>query len=215
MVNLNLKDKNLSVSGLEWNLKENLNNNLNEIREIKNLPEVLKTILYKRNLFEMNIEDYLSPSLKKLFPNPFSLHDMDKAVDIFIKAIFEKEKIGILGDYDVDGTSSSALIFNYFRELKLNNVEVYIPDRENDGYGFSQNALNYFIKKKVKTLLCLDCATNDMKNIKEAQGMGLKVVIIDHHEQNIANNSEALINPKKNIDKSGLNYLATVGLSFL
>ena len=61
----------------------------------------------------------------------------------------------------------------------------------------------------------LDCATNDMESIKEAKEMGLKVVIIDHHEQNIANYSDALINPKKNIDESGLNYLATVGLSFL
>ena len=215
MENFNLKDRKLSVSGLRWNLKENLDNNFNEIKKVKNLPEVLKSILYKRNLFEMNIEDYLSPSLKKLFPNPYSLHSMDIAIKIFTKAILRKEKIGILGDYDVDGASSSALIFNYLRELKLHSVEVYIPDRENDGYGFGENALNHFIEKEVNILLCLDCATNDIESIKEAKEMGLKVVIIDHHEQNIANYSDALINPKKNIDESGLNYLATVGLSFL
>ena len=89
------------------------------------------------------------------------------------------------------------MIFNYLRELKLYSVEVYIPDRENDGYGFGENALNYFIEKEVNIILCLDCATNDMESIKEAKEMGLKVVIIDHHEQNIANYSDALINPKK------------------
>ena len=95
----------------------------------------------------MDIRNYLRPSFDKQNLNPYRLHDMEKAVEIFFKAIIYNEKIGILGDYDVDGATSSAIIYNYLTELKLENLEVYIPDREKDGYGLSHNAINFFKKK--------------------------------------------------------------------
>ena len=209
------KNLDLSVSGLQWKLKKNLNDNFNKLEKSKSIPKIIKNILLKRDLFSMEIEDYLRPSLRKLTPNPSILHDMDNAVNVCYEAILKKEKIGILGDYDVDGATSAALIFNYFRELNINNVDVYIPDREKDGYGLSKNAISFFFKKKTNLVLCLDCGTNDIENINRAHSLGIKVIIIDHHEKKEENKALALINPKKEKDNSGLNYLATVGLSFL
>ena len=107
---------------------------------------------------------------------------MNKAVNACYEAILKKEKIGILGDYDVDGATSSALVFNYFNELNISNVDVFIPNRESDGYGLSKNAINFFSKKKTNLVLCLDCGTNDIENINRADSLGIKVIIIDHHE---------------------------------
>ena len=76
---------------------------------------------------------------------------MEKAVNIFYDAILNNDKLGILGDYDVDGATSSALIYNYLSEIGFNNVEVFIPDREKDGYGLSKNAVD-FLEKKYKLL---------------------------------------------------------------
>ena len=77
---------------------------------------------------------------------------MEKAVNIFYDAILNNNKLGILGDYDVDGATSSALIYNYLSEIEFNNVEVFIPDREKDGYGLSKNAVDFFIEKNIKLL---------------------------------------------------------------
>ena len=215
MHNSSYKNNTISVKGLKWILKKNLANNFDEIKKIENMPEIIKNILYKRELFDMDITNYLRPSFDKQNLNPYRLHDMEKAVEIFFKTIIYNEKIGILGDYDVDGATSSAIIFNYLTELKLENLEVYIPDRERDGYGLSHNAINFFKKKKVKLILCLDCGTNDEKCVAAASATDIKTIIIDHHEQKSNNRSVALINPKKKNDKSNLNYLATVGLVFL
>ncbi|MBF96616.1 MAG: single-stranded-DNA-specific exonuclease RecJ [Pelagibacterales bacterium] len=209
------KRSNLSASGLIWKHKKNLSENYKILEKSYFLSNIVKNLLLKRDLFSMEISDYLNPSLRRLTPDPSILHDMEKAVNEFYKAIVKKEKIGILGDYDVDGATSSALIFNYLKELKINYLDVFIPDREKDGYGISENAVKFFSKKKTKLILCLDCGTNDINNIKKAEDLGIKVIIIDHHEQKTQNKSLALINPKKSKDKSGLDYLATVGLSFL
>ena len=103
----------------------------------------LKEIISKRELSSLTIKDYLKPTLKELTPNPLDLDDMEKAVDVFHDAILNNNKLGILGDYDVDGATSSALIYNYLSEIEFNNVEVFIPDREKDGYGLSKNAVNF------------------------------------------------------------------------
>ena len=157
----------------------------------------------------------MSPKLRELTPNPMGLHDMDKATDILQELILKNHKIGILGDYDVDGATSSALIFNYLNEIGFSNLEVFIPDREKDGYGLSKNAVSFFFKKKISMIVCLDCGTNDKENVNYALSLGIETIIIDHHEQKKKNNAVALINPKKNCDNSKLNYLATVGLVFL
>ena len=204
----------LSVRGLIWTLKRDINK-INEKNDNYKYPKTVKQILAKRNLSSMALDDYLYPTLRQHTPDPFTLHDMKKATNIIFKTIIENKKIGILGDYDVDGATSSALIYNYLFEINLTKTDVFIPNREKDGYGFSENALNFFKKKKTNLVLCLDCGTNDTKTVSKAHSIGIKVIIIDHHEQKEKDDIAVLINPKKKSDKSGLNYLATVGLVFL
>jgi len=206
---------NLSVNGLQWVVKESDKNSFKKLEQIKDISNILKAIISKRKLYSLRIEQFLNPKLRELTPNPLGLHDMDKATDILQESILKNHKIGILGDYDVDGATSSALIFNYLNEIGLSNLEVFIPDREKDGYGLSKNAVSFFFKKKISMIVCLDCGTNDKENVNYALSLGIETIIIDHHEQKKKNNALALINPKKNCDNSKLNYLATVGLVFL
>ncbi len=206
---------NLSVNGLKWVVKESDKNSFKKLEQYKDISNILKVIISKRDLYSLRLEQFLSPTLRELTPNPMDLHDMDKAINLFHESILKNHKIGILGDYDVDGATSSALIFNYLSDIGLSNLEVFIPDREKDGYGLSKNAVNFFFKKKISTIVCLDCGTNDIKAVNYALSLGIKTIIIDHHEQKQKNNAVALINPKKNSDSSKLNYMATVGLVFL
>ena len=155
------KKDNLSVNGLKWITKEPDLDSIKKLDKNFNISNVVKDIISNRNFSSLGIEQYLSPTLRELTPNPMDLHDMDKAIDICYEAILNKHKIGILGDYDVDGASSSALIFNYLRDIGFKNLEVFIPDREKDGYGLSENAVNFFHKKEIKLMICLDCGTND------------------------------------------------------
>ena len=117
---------------------------LKSIEKKNSVPYIFKNILSKRELYSLDIDDYLNPTLKKFTPDPFTLHNMREAVELLIEAILNNKKIGILGDYDVDGASSSALIFDYLNDINVQDIEVFIPDRESDGYGFSKNALNFF-----------------------------------------------------------------------
>ena len=139
---------NLSVNGLQWVVKESDKNSFKKLEQIKDISNILKAIISKRKLYSLRIEQFLNPKLRELTPNPMGLHDMDKATDILQESILKNHKIGILGDYDVDGATSSALIFNYLNEIGLSNLEVFIPDREKDGYGLSKNAVSFFLKKK-------------------------------------------------------------------
>ena len=139
----------LSVSGLKWIIKEANKETCHELGRETDMSSILKEIISKRALSSLTIKEYLKPTLKELTPNPFDLDDMEKAVDVFHDAILNNNKLGILGDYDVDGATSSALIYNYLSEIEFNNVEVFIPDREKDGYGLSKNAVNFFIEKKI------------------------------------------------------------------
>ena len=126
-------------------------------------------------------------SLKESISNPFILKDLKKAVDLVYSYFIEKRRIGILGDYDVDGCSSAALIHNYFMAVGI-KTKVYIPDRIKDGYGLSKNAIEYFNYNKIELLITLDCGTNDYEIIDIANKENIKTIVIDHHEvRKIAN----------------------------
>ena len=92
MHNSSYKNNTISVKGLKWILKKNLANNFDEIKKIENMPEIIKNILYKRELFDMDITNYLRPSFDKQNLNPYRLHDMEKAVEIFLKQLFIMKK---------------------------------------------------------------------------------------------------------------------------
>ena len=140
---------------------------------------------------------------------------MDVAVKEIVSAMVDNKKIGIIGDYDVDGTTSSSLLTNFFDHYNISS-DVYIPNRLKDGYGPNISAFEQFIEKGIDTVITVDCGSASIKPLEYAYQNGVKVIIIDHHKvDNHLPDCFAHINPTRKEDKSNLNHLAAVGLTFL
>ena len=207
--------KSLSVSGKSWILKKYNQEDLTFIKENFSLDEITSKLLSIRNIKKEEINSFLNPSIKNFLPNPNNLIDMEKSTSRTVKAIFNSEKIGIFGDYDVDGATSTALLGNYFTELNL-NYEIYIPDRKKEGYGPSINSFKELIKKKVKVIFTVDCGTLSFDAINFAKEKNIDVIVLDHHQSEIKlPKAFSVINPNRIDDKSNLQYLCAAGVSFM
>ena len=207
--------KSLSVSGKSWILKKYNQEDLTFIKENFSLDEITSKLLSIRNIKKEEINSFLNPSIKNFLPNPNNLIDMEKSTSRTVKAIFNNEKIGIFGDYDVDGATSTALLGNYFTELNL-NYEIYIPDRKKEGYGPSINSFKELIKKKVKVIFTVDCGTLSFDAINFAKEKNIDVIVLDHHQSEIKlPKAFSVINPNRIDDKSNLQYLCAAGVSFM
>ena len=140
---------------------------------------------------------------------------MEKSTTRTIEAITEREKIGIFGDYDVDGATSTALLGNYFSQLGI-NYEIYIPDRKKEGYGPSINSFKELINNDVKVIFTVDCGTLSFEAINYASEKKVDVIVLDHHQSEIKlPNAYSIINPNRLDDKSNLQYLCAAGVSFM
>ena len=133
--------KTLSISGKNWILKKFDQNDIKYLKENFSLDEITSRLLSIRKIKKEDIGSFLNPSIKNFLPNPNILEDMDKSTVRTYESIIRNEKIGIFGDYDVDGATSTALLGNYFTDLGL-DFEIYIPDRQKEGYGPIMKVLN-------------------------------------------------------------------------
>ena len=205
----------LSVSGKNWILKKYNQEDSIFIKETFSLDEITSKLLSIRKIKKEEIHSFLNPSIKNFLPNPNNLIDMDKSTLRTVKAILNNEKIGIFGDYDVDGAASTALLGNYFNELNL-NYEIYIPDRKKDGYGPSINSFKELINKKVKLIFTVDCGTLSFDAINFAKEKEIDVIVLDHHQSEIKlPKAFSVVNPNRFDDKSNLQYLCAAGVSFV
>jgi single-stranded-DNA-specific exonuclease len=204
-----------SVSGKNWILKKF---NEEDVLYLKNnyyLSETVSRLLAIRKIKKQEIQTYLKPSIKNILPNPFVLKDMESATKRTVEAIFKKEKIGIFGDYDVDGATSTALLGQYFKKIG-HEFEIYIPDRKNEGYGPSKEGFKKLIDKNVKLIFTVDCGTLSFEPIDFAKKQKVDVLILDHHQSEInLPKAHSIINPNRLDDKSNLNYLCAAGVSFM
>ena len=139
----------ISVSGKDWISKNYSEEKLNFLKDNFNLSEILSKLIAIRNIRLEEVKLFLEPKIKNLLPNPFILKGMEKAVSRTIKAIKENQKIGIFGDYDVDGATSTAILGNYFNEINQ-KIEIYIPDRKTEGYGPSKRGFEKLTGKMGK-----------------------------------------------------------------
>ena len=140
---------------------------------------------------------------------------MNKAIERTYKSILTGELIGIFGDYDVDGASSTALLARYFLSLKQ-KIRTYIPDRQTEGYGPNNGGFKNLINNGVKIIFTVDCGTLSFEPINLAQKLDVDVIVLDHHQSDIKlPNACAIINPNRYDDTSGLNYLCAVGVCFV
>jgi len=159
-------------------------------------------------------ERFLRPSLQHL-PSPFVFKDMDKAVSRIVQALREDQNILIFGDYDVDGMTATALLFEFFSHAGA-KVDYYIPDRLTEGYGLSAHAVSrHAASNRVDLIITVDCGITSGKAVAEANARGIDVVITDHHEPpDHLPPAYAIVNPKRRDCPSGLRSLAGVGVAF-
>ena len=204
-----------SLSGKKWILRKYNQEKLRYLKENFSLDEITSKLLSIRQIKNDQISSFLNPSIKNLLPNPYNLTDMKKATLRTVKAIMNKEKLGIFGDYDVDGATSTALLGNYFSELKI-KFETYIPDRKKEGYGPSIKSFKELLNKKVKVIFTVDCGTLSFDAINFAKENKIDVIVLDHHQSEVKlPNAFSIVNPNRLDDKSDLQYLCAAGVSFM
>ena len=206
----------LSQRNISWIYEDVDDDVVNKISQGYSLSFVMARLLALRKIPYSDIERFLSPKIKYSLPDPYILKDMEKGVKRTVDAIYKKEKIGIFGDYDVDGATSSALLSKYFRLLGL-EVIVYIPDRLKEGYGPNKKALTYLKNKGVTLCITVDCGTSSCEVLEDLFCPDFNIIVVDHHiSMDILPKISAVINPNR-VDETdnGCKLLAAVGVSFL
>ena len=205
----------LSVSGKNWILKNFIQEDISYLKDNFNLDEITSKLLSIRKIKKHDISSFLNPSIKSFLPNPNILLDMKKTTLRSLFAINNNEKIGIFGDYDVDGASSAALLGKYFSELKI-SYEIYIPDRKKEGYGPSIKSFKELINNGVKIIYTVDCGTLSFEAINFAKENKIDVIVLDHHQSEInLPRAFSVVNPNRLDDKSNLQYLCAAGVTFM
>ncbi|WP_316203586.1 MULTISPECIES: single-stranded-DNA-specific exonuclease RecJ [unclassified Bradyrhizobium] len=179
------------------------------------LPEMLARVLAGRDVEIDAVNDFLDPTIRKLMPDPFTVTQMEAAAQRIADAVVKGEKVAIFGDYDVDGATSAALLAWHLRHCGLDPL-IHIPDRIFEGYGPNVDAIRALAGKGATLLVTVDCGTTSLEPLAEARRLGMSVVVIDHHQcGEELPEVEALVNPNRPDDLSGLGYLAAVGLTLV
>jgi single-stranded-DNA-specific exonuclease len=188
---------------------------VHRIMKALDLHPTVATVLVNRNIDnEQLARRFLSPQLTHL-RSPFSISDMTNAVQRVYDALYRKEKIMIFGDYDVDGITSSACIYQFLKLIGA-RVSCHIPHRIKEGYGLQEHHITgIIVPEKIKLVITADCGSGSHSAVEKAKSLGIDVIITDHHQ--IASpipGAVAIINPNRKECTSGLGHLAGVGVSF-
>ncbi len=194
----------------KWLIKNNTINN-----KIKGLSPVLLKILSKRGYNEeKDINSFLYGTLDDL-NDPYLLTDMTEAVSRIVMAIKNDEKIIVFGDYDVDGITSTTLLYRYFKESFDYNLDFYLPNRQKEGYGLNKEAIAKFADEKYDLLITVDCGITAIDEAEYANSKGIDLIITDHHQpSDTIPQAIAVIDPHRRGDKYPFKYLAGVGVAF-
>lgn len=180
------------------------------------ISPILYKILTKRGYSHDEIPALFSWDLKTL-PDLLKMHDLEKAARRIIQAINNKEKIGIYGDYDVDGTTSCALLYHYFQMLDV-SVSLYQPSRFKDGYGLHNSSIDQALSDQIRVLISVDCGISNVEVAEYAKDTSLDLIITDHHKDAapIIPRAFAVVNPNRRDEEenSPLRVLAGVGVAF-
>ncbi|MGP1548298.1 MAG: single-stranded-DNA-specific exonuclease RecJ [Prevotella sp.] len=185
-----------------------------ELGEKLGLSPILAQLLIARGITtESAAKRYFRPQLADLI-NPFLMKDMDVAVDRINDAMGRKERIMVYGDYDVDGCTSVALVYKFLQQF-YSNIEYYIPDRYEEGYGLSTKGIEYAHKQDVKLIIILDCGIKAFDEINYAKTLGIDFIICDHHvPDDTMPNAVAILNPKRPDDTYPFKHLCGCGVGF-
>ncbi|MFK7792809.1 MAG: single-stranded-DNA-specific exonuclease RecJ [Devosiaceae bacterium] len=176
---------------------------------------VLAKILAGRGITPQTVADSLNPTLRNLMPDPSTLRGMDEAAALLADAVEAQATVGLFGDYDVDGASSCALLARWLTALSATPV-VHIPDRISEGYGPNIPAIDALAGQGIDLLVTLDCGATSHEALTHAKGLGLPVLVLDHHQMSdLGPEIDALVNPNRPDDTSGLGHLCAAGVTFM
>jgi len=199
----------------KWHIHSQDPDQIAELSASYGCHRAIAAILINRGItMSDQAENFIKPSLHHI-RSPFLMKDMDKAVSRIVRALHKHEKILIFGDYDVDGMTATALLFDFLGYIGA-SVDYYIPDRLTEGYSLNPGAVNnYAIPHKISLIVTVDCGTTSHEAAKAAKKAGIDIIITDHHEpQDSLPEAVAVLNPKQKDCPSGLRELAGVGVAF-
>ena len=203
-----------SLSGRRWRLIEADESAVHSLALSANVSQSLARLLLARGVTADAASGFLNPTLKQFLPEPMMLKDMGRAVARALAAIVSREKVAIFGDYDVDGSSSAAILHGFLSSIGC-VPRIYIPDRLTEGYGPNAAALLKLRAEGVSLVLTVDCGAGAQTALSAVKGTGLEVVVLDHHAVEIAPPAFAHGNPNQPGDTSNLGYLSAAGVVFL
>ncbi len=183
--------------------------------QVAGLPDALSRIMAARGVTLATMEGFLEPRLREAMPSPDVLAGMRLAAEKLANAVQARKKIAIFGDYDVDGACSSALLAGYLRELGV-LYQIHIPDRIFEGYGPNIDAIKMLRENGAEMLVTVDCGSTSFEPLAKAKGLGFTTIVLDHHQVGEAlPDVDALINPNRQDDISGLGTLCAAGVVFV
>lgn len=198
----------------KWQVYQVENDEVEKLQEKYKINKLLATILVNRGIIEEEqIEKFLKPK-RSDFYNPYGMPDMNIAVERIMKAIENKEKTIIYGDYDVDGITSVTVLKSFLEERGL-HVEVYIPNRLEEGYGLNKKAVEYIAEQKYSLMITVDCGISAVEEVEYANQLGIETIVTDHHEPgNELPNAIAVVDAKRKDNQYQCRNLAGVGVVF-
>ena len=202
---------------LKWNYTPSTSEQANaaiELGEKLNISPILASLLIRRGITtESAAKRFFRPQLSDLI-DPFLMQDMDVAVDRLNDAMGRKERIMVYGDYDVDGCTAVALVYKFLRQF-YSNIDYYIPDRYDEGYGVSKKGIDFAKDTGVKLIIILDCGIKAVEEISYAKEQGIDFIICDHHvPDNNMPPAVAILNPKRIDDSFPFKDLCGCGVVF-
>ena len=182
-----------------------------------NLPLLLAEILSARGITCDAVPSFIDPKLQELMPNPSVMKDADKVAQRLAHAVYDQEKIGIIGDYDVDGATSSSVLRLFLESVGV-SVETHIPERD-EGYGPSISAFDTFKNHGIHLVVTTDCGTTAFDVFDYAKAQGFEVIVLDHHEAEVKlPDVYGVVNPKRldeTNDYPDLKFMSAVGVVFM
>lgn len=198
----------------KWEFYNQEQDKVKKLVEKFKISELLATVLVNRNIVEDDdVELFLNPT-RNDFHDPYLMPDMKPAVQRIINAIKNNDKTIIYGDYDVDGITSITVLSKFLKERGL-NVESYIPNRLNEGYGLNKAAIKKIADEGFKLIITVDCGISGTEEVEYAYNLGMEVIVTDHHEPlDELPKALAVIDCKRKDSKYPFNSLAGVGVAF-
>jgi len=206
-----------SISGRHWldRLDETAARTASAMSQQLQISEIVARVMAGRGVSLEGAEQFLSPTLRDLMPDPALLTGMDGLVDRLLSAVQNNEQVALFGDYDVDGATSVALITRYLTGVGLDPL-VYIPDRIFEGYGPNNGAIDQLVDDGATLIVTLDCGTTSHGPVEHAKQKGVDIIVIDHHMvDGELPSADGLVNPNRLDDISGLGHLCAAGVTFM